>query len=198
MEFIRTVDEALFFWINNGWSSPAMDGIMAFVTIAGDAGVWILFGLLAIFLWDRENWKRRAATFLLTMGVAGLALVSAKAVFDRERPMERFKEQIRSGDVVIHTPVRKLFARSFPSGHSQAAFTAATFFALYYRRYRLFLFGAASMVALSRVYLGAHFPADIIVGSFMGWAVAWLVWLADPQGLGKKSVRKTGIARNQP
>jgi len=187
MEILRAIDESLFFWINNGWATPALDGLMSFFSVAGDAPVLIAFGVITIALWDRRGWRRGVVMFLLTMGLAGLALVGAKAAVDRDRPMERFKVGVRSGKITINAPLRRLYARSFPSGHSQAAFSAAAFFALYYRRRRVLLYGAAFAVALSRVYLGAHFPADIAAGALLGWAVAWLIWRIDPEAPGKSA-----------
>lgn len=170
------LDEALFFWINNGWACPALDALMSLASVAGDAGMWTLFGLTAILFWDKAGRLRMALLFLAAMAVGGASLVAVKAIVDRDRPMERFKEEIRLGRAEIRAPLRPLFARSFPSGHSQAAFTAAAFFALSYRRHRALLYAAAAAVALSRVYLGAHFPLDILAGAALGWAAAWLVW----------------------
>ncbi|MGK7345290.1 MAG: phosphatase PAP2 family protein [Candidatus Nitrospinota bacterium M3_3B_026] len=181
------LDEALFFWINNGWACPALDALMSLASVAGDAGVLVLFGLTAILFWDKAGRRRMVPLFLAAMAAGGVSLVALKAVVDRDRPMERFKEEIRMGTAEVRAPLRPLFARSFPSGHSQAAFTAAAFFALYYRRRRAALYAAAAMVALSRVYLGAHFPLDILAGSALGWLIAWLVWRIGKMARGGKS-----------
>ncbi|MBI4666593.1 MAG: phosphatase PAP2 family protein [Nitrospinae bacterium] len=181
MESLRALDEALFLLINNGLSNPVLDVVMTFASVAGDAPGWIIGGIAGIFYFDRANFKRRAVTFLLLMAAAGLLLNVTKNVFERDRPLEKFKQRLDAGEVIIHTPYNKLWARSFPSGHSQAAFTAATFFALYYRRFQWALFGTAALVALSRVYVGAHFPADIVAGSLFGWLMAYIWWRMDPQ-----------------
>lgn len=180
MNFIRGLDESLFFWINNGWATPSLDIFMTLVTIAGDAAVWIALGLLFIAFWDRPNRAYMIKVFILTILLAGLSMQAVKFVTDRDRPLEKFKQDIVEKKVVVNAPFRQLKSRSFPSGHSQAAFTAATFFALYYKRWRIFLYGFAALVALSRVYLGVHFPADILVGSIMGWFTAWIIWRLDP------------------
>lgn len=173
-------DERLFFLINNGLSNPALDIVMTAFSVLGDALGWILAGLALIYFLDRPAFRRRAALFLLTMGVAGLFLNLAKDAVGRERPLERFKHDIAQGKLVIHAPYEKLSARSFPSGHSQAAFTAATFLFLYYRRFGTILFACAVTVAVSRVYVGSHFPADIVAGSAFGWFVAYAAWRLGP------------------
>ncbi|MBF0290662.1 MAG: phosphatase PAP2 family protein [Nitrospinae bacterium] len=173
-------DEGLFLLINNGLSNPALDIVMTFFSVVGDAPGWILCGLAFIYFSDRTRFRRRSAIFLLTMGVAGLFLNLSKDVVGRGRPLERFKHEIAAGKVVIHAPYETLTARSFPSGHSQAAFTAATFLFLYYRRFGVVLFACAMMVAVSRVYVGSHFPADVVVGSAFGWGMGYVAWRLDP------------------
>ena len=177
------VDEQLFFLINNGLSNPALDIVMTVFSVAGNALGWILAGLVFIYLLDRQGFRKKAALFLLTMGVAGLFLNLTKDIVERPRPLERFKHDIVQGKVVIHAPFEKLTARSFPSGHSQAAFTAATFLFLHYRRFGAILFTCATMVALSRVYVGSHFPADVLAGSAFGWLMAYCAWRLDPMAL---------------
>jgi undecaprenyl-diphosphatase len=180
MDWLIGADERLFFVINNGLSNPALDLIMTAFTVAGNAVGWIVAGLAIIYFSDRGLFKRRAIVFLLTMGVAGLLLNLTKDAVDRARPLERFKKEIAEGKATIYTPHEKLAARSFPSGHSQAAFTAAAFLYLNYRRFGLALFGVAGIVAFSRVYVGAHFPMDIIAGSAFGWLMAYASWKMAP------------------
>ncbi len=191
IEFIRGLDETLFFVINNSYAHPLLDAIMTFFTLAGDTSVWIVFGLAWILLWDVNHWKRRAVTFLLIMAIAGLGVNLLKESFHRQRPLARFKTEIDTGKLVVNTPHQQLVSRSFPSGHSQAAFTAATFFALYYRRHRFLLYGLAGLVAFSRVYLGTHFPADIVTGSVFGWLMAWQLWRLDPEAPFKSTLAVT-------
>jgi len=109
---------ALFFWINNGFSSPAMDGIMSLFTIAGDASVWIGFGILFIIMQDKKNASRMILTFLISMIVAAGVIHSIKYVGQRDRPLERFKHKIATDEVMVHAPLNKLKSRSFPSGHA--------------------------------------------------------------------------------
>lgn len=180
MSLAVSADERLFFLINNGLSNPTLDIVMTVFSVAGGALGWILAGLALIYFNDRPVFRKRAALFLLTMAVAGLLLNLTKDVFERARPLERFKHEIAQGKIVIYTPYEKLSARSFPSGHSQAAFTAATFLFLYCRRFGVILFSCAVTVAVSRIYVGSHFPLDIMAGSAFGWFMAYSTWRLDP------------------
>ncbi|VAX22693.1 hypothetical protein MNBD_NITROSPINAE04-1379 [hydrothermal vent metagenome] len=176
------IDESFFLWINNGLSSVFADTLMILATMAGDSIVLILGGLYYILTRAEKNRRRRLAlTFLITMAVAGASLQAVKHVAPRDRPLKHFQQETKSGKAVVNTPLNLLYNRSFPSGHSQAAFTTAMFFALYIRRRRALLFLAASLVALSRVYLGVHFLSDAIAGSIMGAFIAWIIYRIDPQ-----------------
>jgi len=184
MDALIRLDERLFLWVNNGWSSPGLDGLMSLATVAGQSVGWLFFGLVAILLWDGER-RRSALLFVVAMAVGAAALHGVKQALPRDRPLKHFQSRIESGAVRVFAPHERLYHRSFPSGHSQAAFTAAGFFALRFRRRRALLYGAAAAVAVSRVYLAAHFPSDILAGSAMGWLAAWgtlTAWSPRPSG----------------
>ncbi|MBF0169852.1 MAG: phosphatase PAP2 family protein [Nitrospinae bacterium] len=181
MNVLSSLDASLFFAVNNGLSTPWLDGVMTFFTVAGDFAGWALFGALFILLWDTPNAKRRLLAFAAALALSGGTVNLIKEVVARDRPLEAFKQGIDAGTVTIHTPYHELVARSFPSGHTQAAFTAALFFVLYYRHrgWGALLLTTASLVGFSRIYVGAHYPADVAAGALLGAAGAWLVWRLD-------------------
>jgi undecaprenyl-diphosphatase len=90
----------------------------------------------------------------------GLVQGPLKAVFHRTRPG-------RLAIVVGTEPVDS----SFPSGHTAGSFAAATALSSFYPRDTPFLYAAAAGVGLSRIYLGHHFPSDVIVGATLGGAI---------------------------
>ncbi|MDC3090904.1 phosphatase PAP2 family protein [Rickettsiales bacterium] len=57
---------------------------------------------------------------------------------------------------------------SLPSGHTQAAFTIAILFILYFNRYNLIILTIACLLGLARIFMSAHFPSDIILGAYIG------------------------------
>ncbi len=141
---------------------------------------WLVFSTLAVcgYLWiDR---KVRLAGFLVGATIGGLLLsLTLKGMFDRPRP-----------DVVPH--LSHVTTSSFPSGHSMlSAIVYLTLGALLAtvaprRRLKLYVLGVAMtlpmIVGTSRVYLGVHYPTDVLAGWMAGlvWAmVCWLVarWL---------------------
>ena len=133
-------------------------------------GILVMTTLLALWLahkrsWDWEMWVLR---LLLSVPLGMLLNMLLKGIFHRQRP-------------VFDHPLVTLLTYSFPSGHTAAAtllygFLAAWLLTVLKRRWHaLVLLLAISMVvlvALSRVYLGAHYPSDVFAA--MASSTAWL------------------------
>jgi membrane-associated phospholipid phosphatase len=102
-------------------------------------------------------------------------MVIMKAIARRQRPTE-FPVRGPYNDTFFHSNA-SIFGKgtSFPSGHALMAFSVATVFARRYREHRwvpYLAYAAASAIAFSRVTTGAHFPADVFVGSALGYVIA--------------------------
>ena len=148
-------------------------------TALGGFGVLSLLTLASVgYLW-LQGLQRIALFVLLAIGGGLLLTLALKSGFDRPRP-----------DLVSHGSM--VYTSSFPSGHSMLAavvyLTGGALLAVVHtaRRVRVFLIGCAVLatllVGVSRVYLGVHWPSDVLAGWAAGaaWAAAcWLVaqWL---------------------
>jgi membrane-associated phospholipid phosphatase len=115
-----------------------------------------------------------AVTALGAAAAAGLAVSLVKGISDRARPPLADPSLAVVGSVPDST--------SFPSGHSATAFATAIVVGFAYPRLRLPLLALATLVALSRVYLGMHYWSDVLAGSLLGAAIGlttvWLIRLA--------------------
>ena len=137
----------------------------------GYAGlVWILLAP-ALAAWTRQPLLRTTLVTAGTVWFADLTAIALKSVFERPRPFERLGEV----DALLGATV----GASMPSGHAATSFAGAVVLAGLVRRATPALFALAVLIAVSRVYVGVHYPLDILAGAVLGAAVAlgvlWLV-----------------------
>lgn len=159
------IDRAILLAIRE-WHTPVLDGFVRIATdIGGVIGVVGLTGLGAALLW----WaKKRRAMLQLMVGVGGAAVINLilKSLFVRERP-DLWQQ------IVNETTY------SFPSGHSMAssALALSVVLILWHTKWRWWAVAAGSaytlFVGLSRMYLGVHYPSDV-VGAWI-ISAAWVV-----------------------
>jgi undecaprenyl-diphosphatase len=101
---------------------------------------------------------------ILAVALADWSSVGLKALFDRERPQFRYPEP--------EPLLRSAHDGAFPSGHAATSFAAATILSFAFPRLAPFLYVLAAAVAFSRVYVGVHYPLDIVGGALLGVGVA--------------------------
>jgi undecaprenyl-diphosphatase len=171
MEIITNIDTWLFYLINVGLSNPLFDKLMPFIT---DQKNWML---VYIFLIGWMLWKggKEGRIFAISLIVA-IALTDQinsgllKEFFGRIRPCHVLD------DINLLVPCGG--GKSFPSSHAANNFAAASVLTYFKPQYKWLYFSIAALVALSRVFIGVHYPLDIIggacVGLFIGSTVAFL------------------------
>ena len=152
---------------------PWLLGVMRDLTSLGSATVLVLFVLaVAGSLVARRQYHALALMLVATAGGEALNLV-LKDFFDRPRP-----------DLALH--LTQVNSPSFPSGHAMESaviyFTLAALLArlVQERALKLYFLGLAALftflIGLSRVYLGVHYPSDVLAGWTAGLAWAMLCW----------------------
>jgi undecaprenyl-diphosphatase len=152
-------DVQLLTLLNQTLACPLLDDLMAVISLVSIPVVMIpfLFGI---------SWfKKREGTALLGIFVLSTLLaVGMQLLLGRARPAG-----VRLVEPLPPFP-------SFPSGHAAGAFALATLTALFWPRRRWLPFSGAVLVAYSRVYLGQHYPSDVLAGAILGMATAATVY----------------------
>jgi undecaprenyl-diphosphatase len=172
--WLEALDRTVFIFINRTLSNPVGDFLWPLITDY-DRFWPIRVLLIAAWLWLLVKGGRKGRTVALL--VIPLVVLSdqlsssvLKQLFDRARPCHTVN------GIPIVPEVRLLVGcgsgRSFPSSHAVNNFAVATLFVMYYRRWGWAFFTWASLVALSRVAIGVHYPSDILGGALIGVILA--------------------------
>lgn len=160
---IAAGDAAGFKFVNIGLAARWLDPVMIAVTTLGLGWLQAAIGLggVAAGCVTRTAEMRRVG-YAALVACAGAFVFSqlAKHLWDRPRPVLLFFD--------IRLPGGPLFVHSFPSGHATTAFAAAFVWAAFLPKARWGFYALAALVAFSRVYLGVHFPFDVLYGGFLG------------------------------
>lgn len=147
-----------------------LDPLVSFYTRLGDAGLlWVALSLAMLF----HKPTRRAGALALGAMVLGLIVtnLTIKPLISRPRPWL---------DWPIVPLVTEKDPNSFPSGHTCAAFAAAMVWVrtLPQKRDRVIVAVMAVLMGLSRLYVGVHYPTDVLAGAVIGSLCAWAAWKA--------------------
>ena len=169
LEFLYSIDKAVFFFINHTISNPVLDWLMPLLTdLNKRKPVVIVVALLWLWLMIRGGRRGRTAGLLLVAAiVVGDQLSSSviKHLVARVRPF-----QVLQG---VRLLVDCGSGYSFPSSHAVNNFAGAVILSHYYRKYAWGWFSFASLVALTRPYVGVHYPSDIVGGAIIGSLCAY-------------------------
>ncbi len=164
MQMIRSVDDRVDSWFEPLRGNPTIDGAAKLVTGLGDHG--LMWAVTTAWRARHSGPERARAVRALTVAGIESSLVNAaiKAVVGRSRP-DANRVQLAQGGV----PIRQPKTSSFPSGHTLAAFCAATVMSTRGDRSgNTLLFSGAALVGLSRLHVGAHHASDVLGGAAIG------------------------------
>lgn len=158
MEIIQQLDVSILLWIQERLRNEFMTGFWIVITSLGDGGFWTISGILLLCF---KKTRRVGITALISLVICSLMTNQIlKNIFARPRPFQEI--------TTIIPLIKKPMGYSFPSGHTSSSFAAAF---IYYRmlpkKYGISALILAGMIGFSRIYLGVHYPSDILGGIFV-------------------------------
>lgn len=166
-EVMLYVDGQILLFIQEHIRNSVCDVFFKGITHLGDAGIfWIL--LTIVFLCFRQT--RKAGIYSACALIASLVVnnLILKNLVGRVRPYE-----LVEGLQCIVAPARDA---SFPSGHTGASFSSAVAICRQIpRKFAVFFIVLASLIAISRLYVGIHYPTDVFGGLVTGISIGLLV-----------------------
>jgi len=153
-------------WADGWWSSPVLDHIIPWVTHLGSHIAVVLFIILS---WILNKKSKVLLRLIFLYGIQSGVVYGLKFLIQRQRPfhfLEMTSKLTQSPGEVIDP--------SFPSAHTLFAFMMATLLSVWFPRYSVVFFIVAGFIGWTRIYLGLHYPTDVIVGAVLGYGITRL------------------------
>lgn len=162
---MRELDEALFLWIN-GWVGKftPIDEVMKL--IASDYLVPVTLALILFALWfagtdlgTRERYQIGIVVAVFAVALANSSIEVLNNFYFRDRPFLNHEAEL-----LFYRPTDS----SFPANSTTAAFAIAGSVGIFQRRLAIVIASLAALYAFSRVYVGVHYPLDVVGGAVFG------------------------------
>ncbi len=164
MNFIESIDQTLFRFINQTLSNPVFDIFMPFITNQNVFGIPIAIAALAGLIFGDKRTK-----FIMLGGILAVGLgdqISSgvmKPFFGQYRPCKELSDlvlRINCGGIL-----------SFPSGHATGTMILALWFGYHYKKWMPYFLTFALIISFSRVYVGVHWTSDVLGGMLLGYII---------------------------
>lgn len=173
IEFLASVDIAIFFFINHTLSNPVFDWVMPVITDLNHILIAriVIVAWIILVLWKGGVKGRIAIGILIITIIISDQLNSEilKDLFGRIRPCKSLEG--------VRLLVDCGGGLSFPSSHAVNNFAGAAVINHFYKKQARYWYAFAVLVAFSRPYVGVHYPSDIIAGGIIGFAIGYLMIL---------------------
>ncbi|MDH3891098.1 MAG: phosphatase PAP2 family protein [candidate division Zixibacteria bacterium] len=167
LEYLNGIDRALFSFVNGQLANPVTDFLMPVIT--DDMVLRVLYGAAMVILLWRGKARLRWLVLFSALTLAATDQIAAhllKPLIERVRPCHVLPE--------VHLLVGCGGGWAMPSAHAANAFGQALLFAVIEPKSRWYVLVFATMVAFSRVFVGVHYPGDILVGASVGAALGFM------------------------
>ncbi len=163
LKLLKELDTSLFYFINVGLANPFFDFLMPLVTELKHWAPIYLLGFIFLIYKYRIRGLVIIILLLLTAGVSDQIGGLLKEHFQRLRPCWELQ------DINLLVPCGQ--GKSFPSNHATNNFGAAIILTYFFRNKWYYFYTCAFLVAISRIFIGVHYPLDILGGMALGSVV---------------------------
>lgn len=166
LETLLNIDGGVLLFIQDYIRNPILNSIMIFITSLGDEGfIWIAATIVLLI-----PKKTRKVGIMSAVALLGSLIINnniIKNLVQRPRPFVTFTDL----EIIIPTPSEF----SFPSGHTSSSFAAAAvFYRFLPKKLGIPAVVLAGLIGFSRLYIGVHYPTDVIAGVVMGIFLSYL------------------------
>ena len=182
LKALAELDRTLFLVINQGTRNRFFDWAMPL--FSGEHYAWVLLAAAAVWILAKGKARSRFALVALLLVFALGDVVSTyllKPFFGRPRPYSTMDDIMvyKWGAWSAAKFIKQHHTLSFPSNHAVNSVAAATVVIHFFPRWRLAAALLAFLVCYSRVYMGQHYPADVLAGALVGLACAGLYFVLE-------------------
>ncbi|MDP3790901.1 MAG: phosphatase PAP2 family protein [Candidatus Omnitrophota bacterium] len=161
--FVEFFDIPVFNFINHNLSNHFLNYVMPIISRMGGGELYFALGVLLLFSRKREL-KILGIALLAGITVSYYIVTVLKVFIARPRPF------VALANVIFLGPTERGY--SFPSNHTTMAFMTVSLLASHFKKYILF-YSFAALVAFSRVYMGVHYPIDVLSSAILGCFIGW-------------------------
>ena len=160
---LEWLDDRLIKLINIRMKSDLLDMVMIRLTHLGGA-FSIIFFVFTLLYFGNKRGKSIGIQAAITLAISQIITYGIKIALGRERPYNILRG-LNTFNIILKDS-------SFPSGHTSASFAIATTIAFNMPKLAIVAYGLALAIGISRIYLGVHYPTDVIAGMILGIGVA--------------------------
>ena len=171
LEYLSNLDITLFYFVNRSLRNSVFDFLMPFITdLNRQKMVLVIVAFLLFVLLVKGGPRGRWAVAALVLGILFSDQLNSsllKFLMERPRPCHALPD--------VHLLVGCGSGYSFPSSHAVNNFCGAVVLAFFFPRAAAWLFSFAGIVCFSRVYVGVHYPSDVLGGAVIGFVCGFVV-----------------------
>ncbi|MBI5831105.1 MAG: phosphatase PAP2 family protein [Armatimonadetes bacterium] len=178
------LETAAFGFLNSGCANSLYDAVLPVITVdAVNTSLLAAVGIAVLLVGAASRSRAAFGLALRVLVTAVLAVALGELI--ASHGLKPWVGRLRPPLVLPPDQLRVLVGvgrhASFPSSHAVNTFAVMTALSLGYPRQRVWFLGYAALIAFSRVYVGVHWPTDVLFGMVLGMALAWALWRAGGQ-----------------